>query len=56
MTTFEIIEIVLLLAACYACYNAGVNRGISDIIDLIIDGKLVSQDEFDKFLDKQRRM
>ena len=56
MSAFEIIEIILLLAACYACYNAGVHKGISDLIDLIIDGKLVSQDEFDKFLDKQKRM
>ena len=53
MSTYEIIEIVLLLAACYACYQSGVKKGISDTVELILDNDLVTPEDFNKLLDKK---
>ena len=53
MSTYEIIEIALLLLACYACYQAGVKRGIEETVDLVIDSEIITADDFNKMLDKK---
>lgn len=53
MSTYEIIEIVLLLLACYACYQAGVRKGIADTVELVLDNDLVTPEDFNKLLDKK---
>jgi sulfur relay (sulfurtransferase) DsrF/TusC family protein len=53
MSTYEIIEIALLLLACYACYQAGVKRGIEETVDLVIDSEIITADDFNKLLDKK---
>jgi hypothetical protein len=53
MSTYEIIEIALLLLACYACYQAGIKRGIEETIDLVIDDEIITADDFNKVLDKK---
>ena len=53
MSTYEIIEIALLLLACYGCYQAGIKRGIEETIDLVIDDEIITADDFNKVLDKK---
>lgn len=53
MSLYEIIEIALLLLACYACYQAGIKKGITDTIDLVIDNDMITVDDLNKMLDKK---
>lgn len=45
----DIIHIVLLVGACFACFVAGQINGASGLIKLLIDHKVMTEEDFNKF-------
>ena len=44
---FNVVEIVLLVGACYACHLWGIHKGISDTIFLLLEKKIVTQEDLE---------
>jgi hypothetical protein len=45
----DVIQIVLLVAACFACFVAGQVNGAAGLVKLLIDHKVMTEEDFDKF-------
>jgi hypothetical protein len=48
INVMDVIEIVLLVASCYACYIKGKVEGINDTIYELIDREIISLSDLDK--------
>lgn len=44
----DIVQIMLLVAACFSCYLAGQVNGASNLAKLLIQYKFVKKEDFDK--------
>ena len=44
----DFIHIILLVAACFACYLAGQVSGAAGLAKLLIEHKFIKQEDFDK--------
>lgn len=42
LTTLDLIQIVLMVAACYACYWKGRFAGIEDVINELLDRDIIN--------------
>lgn len=51
MNWLDLSQIILLLAACYACFLAGKFRGVHAIIDLLLEKELIKESDLDKLTD-----
>ena len=47
-TGMDLIQIILMLVACYACYVKGKVEGIEDTVTELIDRGLLDLDELEK--------
>lgn len=47
----DIIQIVLLVATCFACYIAGQVSGAAGLAKLLIEHKFIKKEDFDKLHD-----
>jgi len=45
----DLIQIGLLVGACFACFVAGQVNGASGLIKLLIHHKVMTKEDFDKF-------
>jgi hypothetical protein len=45
----DVIQIVLLVFACIACYIAGQVNGAAGLLKLLIQHKVMTEEDFDKF-------
>lgn len=45
---YNVIEIALLLAACFACYGKGKIDGIGDTIEELLDREIISLKDLEK--------
>jgi len=45
----DVIQIVLLVAACFACFVAGQVNGAAGLVKLLIHHKIMTEEDFDKF-------
>lgn len=48
MEWLDITEIVLQLAACYACFTWGKTSGISLTVNLLLEKKIIKESDLDK--------
>lgn len=48
VNVYNVVEIVLLLAACYACYQKGQYDGINDTIYELLDREIISVSDLEK--------
>jgi hypothetical protein len=48
LTVGDLIQIALMLVACYACYWKGRNEGIEDIVLELIDRGLLDAEELEE--------
>lgn len=44
----DITQILLMLGACYACFHWGKYDGVSTVIQLLLDKKLITESQLDK--------
>jgi hypothetical protein len=51
---YDIVQIVLLLAACYACRMSGYQKGIVDAVDFFHDKGIIDFDENDDIVTKDK--
>ena len=42
------IQIVLLLAACLSCYYSGKEKGVDELITVLIQGRMIDSDKLQK--------
>lgn len=47
----DIIQIVLLLLACYLCYLAGKFNGVQSVISLLLDKDIITEKDLDRLTD-----
>ncbi len=47
----DIVQILLLLGACYACYAWGKVNGIGDCIEALLERKIITEKDLDKLVD-----
>jgi hypothetical protein len=47
-TIMDLIQIGLMIAACYACYLRGVNKGIGDTLDFFEEQGLIEKEEINE--------
>ena len=48
---YNIIEIVLLLAACYACYIRGHDKGIEVLAIALLEHKIIKESDLEKVIE-----
>lgn len=46
-TLIDLMQIGLLLAACYACYRRGISKGIGDTLDFFEQQGLIEKEQED---------
>jgi len=47
-TLMDLIQIGLMIAACYACYLRGVNKGIGDTLEFFEEQGLIEKEEINE--------
>ena len=47
-TLMDLLQIGLMLAACYACYLRGVNKGIGDTLEFFEEQGLIEKEEINE--------
>lgn len=47
----DITQILLMLGACYACFTWGKYEGVSAVIQLLLDKKIVTESQLEKLED-----
>jgi len=47
-TLMDLGQIALMVAACYACYLRGVNKGIGDTLEFFEDQGLIEKEELNE--------
>ena len=45
ITILDLVQLVLLVAACYGCYLKGLNQGIGDTLDFFEEQGLIEKEE-----------
>ena len=48
MDWLNLTEIFLLLGACWACYNAGKIKGVSELVEILLERKMLTREDFEK--------
>lgn len=48
MEWLNVTEILLQLAACFACYIWGKTSGISGVVNLMLEKKIIKESDLDK--------
>ena len=46
-TMMDLLQIFLLLAACYACYVKGIQKGVGDTLEFFAENGLLEKEEED---------
>jgi hypothetical protein len=47
-TLMDLLQIGLMIAACYACYLRGVNKGIGDTLEFFEEQGLIEKEEINE--------
>lgn len=48
MSWLDTTQIALLLGACWACYNAGKIKGVTELVELLLEKKLVTKEQIER--------
>lgn len=49
---FNLMEIALLLAACYACHVWGIHKGVTDTISLLLEKNVITPQDLENLNDE----
>lgn len=47
----DITQIILQVSACYACYVWGKTSGVSDVVELLMEKKIITEQDIEKLKD-----
>ena len=51
-TMMNVIEILLLLAACFTCYHAGRFSGAVGMVNMMLDNDIIDEEHLDELKEK----
>lgn len=51
MEWLDITQIILQLAACFACYTWGKTTGVSLVVNVLLEKKIIKESDLDKLQD-----
>tara|TARA_A100001011_G_C13539064_1_gene527770 strand:- start:146 stop:319 length:174 start_codon:yes stop_codon:yes gene_type:complete len=47
-----VIQLILMLGACYSCYLSGKEKGIDELIDILIKKRMIDSEQLKKITNK----
>lgn len=48
MNWLDITQLILLVTTCWVCYNAGKIKGVSELVEILLEKKMLTEKDFEK--------